>query len=221
MADHKLNLEKARALITSTSDEVNKLLSHDELISAKGYIGERFNQQVNFLNGMVGSAPVGEVETPAFGPVVSFFGKKIERKEAIAPDDTIPSLSEQELFLKERDEFYDSFPDLTDQDIFNKIQLPGGEPIVRSCAKKAGVRNFKTAAIDVLFIGKIRSKVEEEQKAAAALAEAANKIATDTSTTAPVVTPAPALTEEEIAAALADAGRNVGDYKPNADGAGA
>lgn len=164
--EHQYEKEIKAALETyiAANNKVKKLLSAGDLATAYTYLESRTTQQVNLLNGLLGVAHGGytPAEATALKPLTHFFGEELEIKKPISKTDIIPNANEKEVFMKQRDELYAEIPNLTDVEILSKVGIPGWEPLIRSCAKKAGVTDFRTAKIDVVLLDRIREGIAKE-----------------------------------------------------------
>lgn len=188
---YQKQLEDARKQIAATSDAVNKALAADDLFAVRNFLNERANQSVNFINGLLGNVTILNTPVDALaplGPVTSFLGKPIERKQPVQPTDINVSMSDKEIFQQHRDALYADIPNLTNDDLLKKLNVPEGEMFIRSCAKKAGITNWKSGAINVKMLDAMRAKIVAEQAAAKALEDAAKAVDTTATTTEPVTT---------------------------------
>lgn len=186
---HYDKLTQTSELITRAQEQITALLGDDnDLIPIHNFLHEAMMKQVRYLNGIIGENIAGTHEPAKLGPVTHFMGKEIKRTGVVSKDDTTPSTTEKDIFLRERDAFYDSLLTLSNEQIFTKLRMPGGEAIVRSTAKKAGISGWKEKIVDVVFLTALRAAIQEEKGANDAFTEADKKLS--------VVNPAPAIAKK-------------------------
>jgi len=185
---YQKELEQARNIISEASDTVNKLLAADALFSIRTNLNEKYNQQVNFINGLLGNVvTIGSTVSalPTLGPVTNFLGEAVNREKPVTVDAITVGPTEKEIFLQKRDAFYDTIPSLTNADVLKQLKLPSGDLIIRSCAKRAGITNFADASLNTKFIDALRKKIVAEQESEKAIQEADELVKAQMSATPP------------------------------------
>jgi len=171
-------LTKALKVMKQANDAVNAILDDAELLSIKTVVEAHQVKAINYLailmgdNGQLTAAE----NVPQYGPVTHFFGKPIEVRPLVTPKDLTPKDNEREQFFQQRDDLYNEFPTLTNDELMARCSQPGAENVIRAVAKKAGVEGYKTAEIDVLFLDSIREAVEAQMEETKLLAEAEAKL---------------------------------------------
>lgn len=158
-----------------------KILSENaELSSVKLTVTAGIDKPLAQLRSLIGmhvttitaEAPVLEIK-----PVKSMFGKPVKERKAVTEEILNPSEQQKNEFLGKRDELYNRFLEMTDEQVFAYANEPNGKIIIRSVAKKSGLDNYKDAALNVLFLEQIRSaiKKQEEKKQAVIIAKESGK----------------------------------------------
>lgn len=161
---HEKALKKAVDLLKQTNDAIKEMLSHNDLMSIRAFTETNTLKNINYLGALMGNAPeLGDIHKLAdYGPVTQFFGKEISRERVITKADLTPQQQEKLRFFAERDSLYEQFLTLTDDQLINKCNQPGGENIIRSIAKKIGMDNYKKRPVDILMFEDIRTHIREE-----------------------------------------------------------
>lgn len=130
-----------------------------------------------FIHSLLGYAKsVDESEKVHLQPLTHILGQPIEfTHKPVGKADTTPTDFEKQKFIKEVNDYYANFLGLTDEKLFNKSTLPGGEMIIRAVAKKAGYEEFEDGEIDVEYIAAVRLCIEQKAAEKKALKEAEKK----------------------------------------------
>lgn len=161
--------------------DANKILSENtELSSVKLSVMAGIDKPLAQLRSLIGmhvstaatEAPVLEIK-----PVKSMFGKPVEKRKPITGEILNPTAQQQQEFLKKRNDLYDRFLEMTDDQVFAYEKEPNGELLIRSVAKKSGLDNFRDAKINTVFLEQIRSAIKKqaEKKLAVQLAKESGK----------------------------------------------
>lgn len=154
-------------------DEANQLPPEMSAIQIR--VSNKLRLEQNFINGLLGTAMVthNQADSPAITHVM---GVPVDIRQPVTVEQITPTNMERDKFLKDRDNLYDRFLELTNEKIYASIRQPGYDAIFRAVAKKAGVEDYAEAKVNDKFISVVRKAIQDAKSLEKTLEDAKNKI---------------------------------------------
>ena len=117
--------------------------------------------EMNVINAQIGAGININGHQPS-EPLTHIMGEPIERRAPVTTETLQPTNMERDNFIADRDNLYGQFLELKNNQIYTKSKMPGGDAVVRACAKKAGVENYADAKMGEKFIQSVRVAIQSE-----------------------------------------------------------
>lgn len=149
-------------------------ITEPELTSVKHRLAASFKRDQLFIHSLLGGARPSD-ENIKLPTLTHIFGEPIKFERKAIAGETTPTDMERKKFVDEVNDWYDNFPELEDEKIFNKATLPGGETIIRAVAKKSGFEGFEDDEINIEFIVQVKQAISDKSEQIAVLKEAVIK----------------------------------------------
>lgn len=173
MSNHQDNILELMRMLQAQQDFINSVQD-----PTFGYIKHRLNQHIsqdlNWLAMITGNPAIhanagqsGDGNNPLLNaPVVhKIMGKEVGGgRRPVTSAMLNPSKDDTAKFVSQVNDLYKGFLALKDRDIINIIGKPGGIPLIRGVAKKAGVPDWEardSSEIDVAFFADIRAGIKQ------------------------------------------------------------
>lgn len=162
-------------LLTKWADSLEALRAemakeaNGETVYIATKIGHGLTRERNFALALMGKSSNGAASThDIHQPVATVMGQPVIHRQPVKIEDTTPTNIERENYLRDVEETLTNFDNLTDDQIFSKCKLPGGEIVIRGIAKKLELPHYSSGEINTLFVKAIRDKIahnaEQEKK---------------------------------------------------------
>lgn len=147
----------------------NKLAELPELVQVRIRLDNDFGKMIGFLAGTTGvGAEVhsGGIIDQLFKydqPVTRMFGEDINRPQPVTDRDLTPTDGEKAEYQKRRDDLYERFADMSDDQLSAMLKTPDGVRTIRGVGKKAGLDNFKDRPVNVKYFEDVRALILEKR----------------------------------------------------------
>lgn len=154
-------LTQVQSLLNDTRLEINELLQDKQHLLI--FFNSKFDLMINrcsVLNG-TGQPKTAEMATK-FNPVKHFLGREIKpiKKVKNLEKELTPKQEEVNKFKGQVTALQTSFGKMTNDEILTKYK--NNQLVIRGVASRAGIDDFKTAAIDSEFLDLIRNGLGEQ-----------------------------------------------------------
>lgn len=172
-------------LLTKWADKLEALRleikseAQTETVYIANKIGHGLTRERNFALALMGlSAGSASTSTHDINkPVSTVNGKPVAHRQPVKAEDTKPTDIERDNYLRDVEETLKGFADLTDEQVFSKCKLPGGEIVIRGVAKRLELPHYSSGEINTLYVKAIRDKIAYLVEQDAKLKDAERKIA--------------------------------------------
>lgn len=170
----KSPLELAAETLKAARNTVQELIGESHVMIAAN-VAHQLDILYNRLMFMHGGAHTNHVQKIETEPVTHMFGSEIRAPRKIAVEqDLDPKELERRLFADKVDRLQLAIFKLDDKAILESYQQE--QHVIRGVAKRAGLEDFKEAAVNEEFLGRIRVALKTEVVDNAKVAEEKAKV---------------------------------------------
>lgn len=187
-------LKQVSEVLAQAKEVITEILEGTQHGATSALIGHSLDQLVNRVHFLGGSAPV-TTATTEFPPITEFMGEPITRSVPITEQALTPGQLERQIYTDKVEALYDVIESMFPDKILNSYTIPEDVLVLRGVAKKADVKDFATAPLNIPFVEAIyegiaakRLAEEKQQEFEANLVneENAKRLAEEKQATKPV-----------------------------------
>lgn len=156
------SLKQAADILLKAKEDVQKVLGGTDNAFILLSTESQLNKAITRLQHLAGY-DFNPSTAEDFPPVTNFMGEEIVRQPMLNEEDLSPEEADKAIYLEKVETLFDGICNMSPDDVLMNYTLPEDVLILRGVAKMAGVEDYETRDLDIVFVEEIQNAILTEK----------------------------------------------------------